>query len=111
MNIITVLGYVFNPVETKSNEQRSFNVLKIRYQQAKNNYIFADVYVGNHQVKYLSEVQKNDQIIVSGELTISAYINKEGIALPKASIQAQTLKRIYVTNKVKNPEPQDFEWL
>ena len=105
MNIITVLAYVFAPVATKSNDERTFHVLKIRYQQTKNNYIFADVYVSESQAKYLHEAKKNDQLIVSGEITVSAYINKEGAAAVKASIQAKSLKRINLNSPVEKKEP------
>lgn len=116
MNIATILGYVYSPVESKSKDNRTFNVFKIRYSQSKSNYVFADVYITDNQAKYLGELSKGEQIIITGELSILAYLNKEGQPIPKASIQAKSLKKIYTdAPKEKSPnqekqEEQEFPW-
>lgn len=110
MNIITVLGYVFNPVSTISTDDKSFKVLKIRYQQGKKNYLFCDVYITDGQAKYLSNIQKDDQLVVVGELNLSAYINKESQAQVKVSINAKSLKIINTQTKDKKEKEEEIQW-
>lgn len=110
MNMITVLGYVYSPVTTKSTEERSYNVFKIRYQQNKSNYQFVDVFVSDGQAKYLANIEKGNMVLVSGEMVVNGYINKEGQAAVKATISAKSLKIINPPLQEKKETNEAVEW-
>ena len=107
MNIITILAYVFHPTEQKSANDKNFNVMRVRYQQGKNNYIFADVYLSDGQAKYAALAAKDDIIIVCGEINVSAYIGRDNVPKPKVTINAKSLKLLSKQPTIaKQEEPE-----
>jgi len=101
----TLVGYVFQPVETKTKDDKSFHVMRVKVAQTKNNYLYFDCFVNESIFKYASTIEKDSLVLIYGDVSASAYINKK--SEPTAKLHCQ-VKHIRTISKPQPKEPVDL---
>lgn len=108
---VTLVAYVFAPLETIEKNGKSFHVLKVKYYPGKEQKpIYVEAYISDGQFKYASLAKPGDTVVLLGDLSVSAYINKENQAKPRLSLFVRSQKLISKDSKEDKPQTAEIEW-
>ena len=106
---VTLVAYVFAPIETIDKNGKSFHVLKVKYYPGKEQKpIYVEAYISDGQFKYASLAKPGDTVVLVGDLSVSAYVNKENQPKPRLSLFVRSQKLI--SKDAKEEKQQEIEW-
>jgi len=105
---VTLVAYVFAPVESIEKNGKTFHVLKVKYLPGKDQKpVFVEAYISDGQFKYAALAKPGDTVILLGDLSVSAYMGKDGQPKPKVSIFVKSQKLV---SKEKTEKGEDIPW-
>jgi len=107
---VTLVGYVFQAVETRTHNEKTFHSLKVKVSQSKNSYIYVDCFVNEGILKYASLIEKDSTVLIFGDLSISAYTTKQGEPAPKIHCQVKSIKLISKPQVKQKELDQEIPW-
>lgn len=106
----TLVGYVFQAVETRTHNDKTFHAMKLKLSQNKNSYIYVDCFVNDGILKYASTIEKDSTVLIFGDLSVSAYTNKQGEPCPKVHCQVKSIKLIAKAHPKEKEMEQEIPW-
>ena len=107
---VTLVAYVFAPVESIEKNGKTFHVLKVKYYPGKDQKPqFVEAYISDGQFKYASIAKAGDTAILLGDLSASAYMSKDNQPKVKLSLFVKSQKIISKEQK-EAKEEADLGW-
>jgi hypothetical protein len=107
---VTLVAYVFAPLESITKNDKTFHVLKVKYYPGKEQKpVYVEAYISDGQFKYASLAKPGDTVVLVGDLSVSAYINKENQPKARLSLFVKSQKLISKEAKEEKQE-QEIAW-
>jgi len=103
-----IVGYLFQPAETKTHNGKTFHIMKVKVANNKHGYIFVDCFLNEGILKYASLIEKDSQVLVCGDIIIGAYTSKTGEPSPKITCQVKVVKAVGKPQEKDKQNPEYF---
>lgn len=108
---VTLVAYVFAPLESIQKNDKTFHVLKVKYYPGKEQKpVYVEAYISDGQFKYASLAKAGDTVVLVGDLSVSAYVSKENQPRPRLSLFVRSQKLISKEQKPDNTASEDIAW-